>query len=201
MLTLQTYNWLFTVSTSKYHHGDLYAALLQAGRAALEERGLAGLTLREAARRANVSATAPYRHFADAAALLAAIATQGVQELTATLQAADASAEGTAALIAQASAYVAFALRNPALYRLMFGTARPDGHPALANALADCYAVLNRRVAALAPPALAPDQTLACWCLVHGLASLAVDGRLPPQADTPEVLAARLAGLGLRDAG
>lgn len=64
-----------------YHHGDLRAACLRAARELLEEDGSAGLSLRAVARRAGVSATAPYRHFADRDALVSGVAAQGYREL------------------------------------------------------------------------------------------------------------------------
>ncbi|WP_162249966.1 TetR/AcrR family transcriptional regulator [Methylobacterium sp. Leaf456] len=75
-----------------YHHGELREALVAAGLAILEEGGdPASLGLREAARRAGVSAMAPYRHFSDKDALLAAVATVGFERLRADLAAADGS--------------------------------------------------------------------------------------------------------------
>jgi len=65
-----------------YHHGDLRAALIGATEALLAERGIEGFTLREAARRAGVSAAAPMHHFGSAAGLLTEVATLGFEELT-----------------------------------------------------------------------------------------------------------------------
>ena len=70
-----------------YHHGDLKRALTQASLALVKEKGPKGFTLREVARRAGVSAAAPYRHFADKSQLLAAAATQGFVQLHETLSA------------------------------------------------------------------------------------------------------------------
>ena len=64
-----------------YHHGDLKRALTSAALSLVAEKGPKGFTLTEAARRAGVSAAAPYRHFADKASLLAAVAEQGFLEL------------------------------------------------------------------------------------------------------------------------
>ena len=65
---------MFTLSTPTeqrpYHHGDLGQALVRSALEILSEAGVAGLSLRAAARRAQVSAMAPYRHFADKEALL-----------------------------------------------------------------------------------------------------------------------------------
>ena len=60
-----------------YHHGDLRQALLTAAVELLKTKDAKSLSLREVARAAGVSHTAPYRHFEDKAALLAAIAQEG----------------------------------------------------------------------------------------------------------------------------
>jgi len=69
---------MFTLSTPAgrrpYHHGDLRQALVRSALEILSEGGVGDLSLRAAARRARVSAMAPYRHFADKEALLAAVA-------------------------------------------------------------------------------------------------------------------------------
>ncbi len=179
------------MSTKDSEKRELRLLLLEAGRAILAAEGLAGLSLRAVTRRAGVSPTAAYRHFADREHMLAAIATAGVWELTAALEAADRA--GIKPLHAQAAAYVRFATANPALYRLIFGPERLAHYPELENALAAAYGVLAARVAKSAPPGQAADKTLACWCMVHGLASLAIDSRLPQEAATPEDLAAGLA--------
>ncbi|ABS04179.1 TetR/AcrR family transcriptional regulator [Kineococcus radiotolerans] len=73
---------------STYHHGDLRAALVAAARELVAEKGVAGLSVAEAARRAGVSAAAPYRHFDGRAALLSAAATDAGRHLRAEMQAA-----------------------------------------------------------------------------------------------------------------
>ncbi len=70
-----------------YHHGDLREALITAGRSLLEEKGLTGFTLRECARRAEVSHAAPAHHFKSVDDLLAEIATQGFGQLMETMAA------------------------------------------------------------------------------------------------------------------
>ena len=185
------------MSKTAYHHGDLRSALVEAGLAILAEGGdLGALSLREAARRAGVSAMAPYRHFADKDALLAAVATVGFERLAAALRAADAAASPVAALKAQGVAYVAFACARPSLFRLMFGAGAPAKADELATAANATFKLLADRVATVAPPHEAIDRTLADWALVHGLAMLAVDGQLDLFGDaTPTELAARIVGL------
>src|SRR5687767_8172023 len=75
-----------------YHHGNLKEALLEAAVALVAERGTAGFTLREVARRAGVSHNAPYRHYKDREALLAEVARQGFEELGGALAKALAAA-------------------------------------------------------------------------------------------------------------
>ncbi len=167
-----------TVSTSitnNYHHGDLRTALVDAALALLAEDGADAISLRAVARRAGVSAMAPYRHYPDKAALLAAVAMRGFDGLRLTLLAADA-APGQP-LVAQAVAYVRYARQNPALFRLMFGQKRGDAHPELMASGETAYAVLVNRVAAETPDeAWRPARVLGCWSLVHGLALLFLDG-------------------------
>jgi AcrR family transcriptional regulator len=142
------------------------------------ERGESDVSLRAVARAAGVSAMAPYRHFADKAALMAAVALRGFRMLHERALAADADADPVRALAAQGLAYVAFAREKPALFRLMFadgaGLALPEADGAGA------YDVLAARVATLVPPDRVAPAVLGCWGLVHGLAMLALDGRLAP---------------------
>ena len=167
-----------TSGAPTYHHGSLRTALLAEAMEMLAEQGAEALSLRAVARRAGVSAMAPYRHYPDKESLLAAVAAQGFDSLRATLQAADDAAAPGCALVEQAVAYVGFANANPALFRLMFGPRHPGACRDLDRASAAAYAVLADRVARDTPAALRGTRVLGCWSLVHGLASLALDGRL-----------------------
>jgi AcrR family transcriptional regulator len=161
----------------------------------LLREGVGAVSLRAVARAAGVSAMAPYRHFADKAALLGAVAGQGFAELRVALEAADARAQGGAALIEQGLAYIAFARKRPHLFRLMFAdkaiAAVPKGPGETA------YAVLAGRVAALVPGA--PElAALACWATVHGLATLTLDERIDPaEPQIRAALAILTRGMGL----
>src|SRR5277367_6340117 len=140
---------------SKYHHGALRGALIRAARDILESEGYEGLTLRAAARRVGVSQAAPYNHFADKAALLAAIAAQGFREFAAAMrQEMDAEVEPQARLNATGIAYVAFATSNPGLFKLMFGTSahRASGDPDLDAARTSAYEVLRGAVRSVEGP-------------------------------------------------
>ena len=175
-----------TLAAKSYHHGELRLALVEAALALLAEGGAEALSLRGVARRAGVSAMAPYRHYPDKEALLAAVAAVGFDGLRDVLRRADAAAMPEAALVAQAVAYVRYAEENPALFRLMFGPPRAGAHPALQAAGETAYAVLAARVAAQGPVDADRDaRALGCWSLVHGLASLLLDGRLGDKTTAP----------------
>ena len=142
---------------------------------AMLEAGEAEPGIRAVARAAGVSAMAPYRHFADKAALLAAVADRGFTKLHAALAAADAQGSDAERLVAQGQAYVAFALAHPALFRAMF--TRGAGPPKQPDAPA--FSILADRVAALAAPDAQQEVTLGCRAIVHGLAMLALEGGVP----------------------
>ncbi|MCX7645210.1 MAG: TetR/AcrR family transcriptional regulator [Rhodobacteraceae bacterium] len=175
-----------------YHHGDLRAALLAAAAAELEARGIEAFSLRSVAKRAGVSHAAPAHHFGDVNGLLTALAAEGFRRFVAHQAAREdrGGADPAARLVEAGLGYIAFARANPALFRLMFASDRPDfGEPALAAAaeaafgqLADaCAAVAVRRGGAV-PPA----EVEATWGIVHGLADLLAGGRLKRLAALPE---------------
>jgi AcrR family transcriptional regulator len=197
---------MFTLSTPleerSYHHRDLRRALIRSALEILSEAGIAGLSLRAAARRAKVSAMAPYRHFADKEALLAAVAEYGFRQLTARFSAAAGAAKDPrAALNALGVAYVVFARDEPSLFKLMFGPAieRKSTHQGLDEAGCACFDALRQAVEAARffdSDRQPRDVSLACWSLVHGLASLIVDGRLVAEdAGSAEAIATRLTRL------
>ena len=81
-------------------------------------------SLREVARRAGVSHRAPYNHFPEKLDLLAAIAAVGFERLRdGMLRAMSGIDDSEALLVAICRTYVHLGLKNPALYRLMFGPA------------------------------------------------------------------------------
>lgn len=155
------------------------------------------LTLRGVARAAGVSAMAPYRHFADKAALLRAVKESGFERLRELLLEADRAENDRDALLGQGLAYVAFAVANPALFRLMF--ARPEEGAAIEPPIGDtAYGVLANRIAQFVPDRAATAVT-AAWAIVHGLATLTLDARLPRDDDhVRHVLELVVDGLGSR---
>ena len=169
-----------------YHHGDLRRALLEASLALIDEAGIGALSLREAARKAGVSHNAPYHHFKDRGSLLAALAEEGFAELAAEMTAARAAApDARTRLEACGQAYVRFALKSPARFKLMFRPelAAPSAEGAVARASTPALdtltaAIVEAQAAGLAPPGDPRPLVLTCWSAVHGLASLWLDGPL-----------------------
>jgi AcrR family transcriptional regulator len=175
-----------------YHHGDLRNALLEAALTLIAEGRVGELSLREVARRAGVTYAAPYHHFADKSALLAAVATQGFEKLVEKFdRVAARRLAPEAELVAMAQAYVAFALAHPSHYRVMFSPEVKDSPDAAALGVAGdrAFGVLLERVAQARPaePA-ATHSTLAAtvWASLHGLSLLAIDGMLKKKFQRPE---------------
>ena len=165
-----------------YHHGDLSRALVDAAVRIVGEAGVEALTLREVGRRAGVSRSAPYRHFKDKAALLAAVALEGFRLLRRDLEAALAAEESTEPLIALSEAYVGFGLKHPSHYRTMFeitwGT--KNHYPALvqegdATSRVLVEAITRGQAAGRLAPGVPGQIARVVWTLVHGIVTLRED--------------------------
>jgi AcrR family transcriptional regulator len=178
-------------SKTAYHHGDLRAACVRAGMELLEESGQTALSLRAVARRAGVSPAAPYRHYADREALVAAVAAVGYRDLAARLAAAHPSPSTPEEMISVAIAYVRFALERPALFRIMFGEPcdRDNDERVAATTAVSLYL---REIVERSFPQADDAEALATaiWALVHGLAFLHLDGKLDSAG--PSVVADRV---------
>lgn len=173
-------------SRDAYHHGALRETLIAATEALLAERGLAGFSLREVARRSGVSPAAPAHHFGDADGLLAAVATLAFDELTQALEAGNARGGGdpVARLREQGVGYVGFALAHPGRFGLMFktGLQRDETLISSANAAFNRLECGVRDLLGIAgSDPLGPPHTqtlLSIWSVVHGFAQLALSGQI-----------------------
>ena len=168
------------LAAKSYHHGDLRAALIEAGLTLLEARAADDLGLREVARAVGVSPTAIYRHFPDKRALMLALAEEGLARLAAAQRAAsEAAGGGVAGFSATGAAYVRFARANPALFRLIF--ANSGKADLLAGQPEDeAFAFLRANATALAKEVGGDAQVVAlqAWAIAHGLAMLMLDGQV-----------------------
>ena len=178
-----------------YHHGDLRNAMVAAATKLVKQGGEEAFSLREAARDVGVTANAAYRHFASKSDLTSAVAAQGFEKLALRMQKAMQAATrrsgkdvpSIARFKAVGRAYVEFALDNPKLFRLMFGERgvsclRGERKQKRATAALTPYELLGQCLDDLVTdkllvPRLRPGAELKAWSLVHGFASLALDGR------------------------
>lgn len=178
-----------------YHHGDLRNALIEAGLELLSSGGAGALDLRKVARKAGVSHAAPYRHFADKQALIAAINEEGFNRLAGQIQSTlkEMPGDALAQLQGIAIAYVHFSQENPWLMREMFSglTIEREAFPSLHEASKNVYRLYVEVVkrgqdrGAIRdgdPTALAG----VLWSLLHGVAMLIIENQIRPYAEGPE---------------
>jgi AcrR family transcriptional regulator len=165
-----------------YHHGNLRPALLSAAIEEIEESGPAAMSLRGVARRAGVTHAAAAYHFGDRAGLLTAVAAEGFGLVADALREAQ---QQTGSFLEVGVAYVRFAVTHRAHFEVMY-------RPELYNR--DDAALVRARTAAAAllygsdvPDTEHLAEGVAAWSIVHGVATLWLNGNLPPQlGDDPE---------------
>lgn len=179
--------------SKSYHHGDLRKALVEAALEIAREMGADQVSLRRVARRAGVSHAAPYHHFPDRAALIAAVAEKGFRSLAEVVLEVERTIDSPLERLHEAGVtYVVFAVANPEQFRLMFSREIADTtpYPDLNTAAAAAKGVLERAVAACGAAAVGPSSeeigVAAAWALVHGLATLIIDGQLGTEAMSPD---------------
>lgn len=184
-----------TASKTPYHHGDLHSALLDAAEKLLENKGVSGVTLRETARQAGVSHTAPYRHFADKTALLVALATTGYARLTREMEkCVTLHPNDPLAQLREASLrYVILATRHPQMTSLMFGgfITPEDYDEDLSTTASSAFEGLlniirNGLAADLYIETDPMDLALLAWSTVHGFSMLCSSGHLQSVCPTEE---------------
>lgn len=183
-----------------YHHGDLKRALIDAALALVVEKGSKGFTLSEAARRAGVSVAAPYRHFADKADLLAAVAEQGFVDLRGALIEANTSSDPKEVVIDLSQTYVHWAVTHPDYYQVMFGgdvsKAERPGLVSAGKAAFDelLQAVIRCQQAGWHQMSDPMEVAGAIWTLAHGTASLSISGDMRHVGikEDPETLITRV---------
>ncbi len=178
---------------NNYHHGDLKRALIDAGLAELEKKGVDAISMRGIAARVGVSHTAPKNHFDGVRGLLTAIAARGFELLVEDML-RDDGAPASGAFLDAGEGYIRFALENPELYKLMFSRTRTNGEdPDLKNASHLSYQVLQKIASDLgrhddeASNGTRRTEWM-LWSLVHGYAMLLIEGELERNEDGSPVL-------------
>jgi AcrR family transcriptional regulator len=171
-----------------YHHGDLKNALINAGVEILAKDGVSGLSLRKVAGRAGVSHSAPYSHFADKQALIAAISTEGFRQLYERMSAVAEEYKTTPfmQLIEVAWAYVQFALDDRDRFKVMFSgvlekekkysefVAESQRNFQLVKMIVEA-----NQVAGVLRSGASDLAALSAWGIIHGFVMLLLEGQIP----------------------
>jgi AcrR family transcriptional regulator len=173
-------------TTDAYHHGSLPEALLLAVDEIVIAQGLENVSLREAARRAGVSHSAPAHHFGDKDGLLAAYAEQGFSMLADSLETAAIGAAGQPmidTIKAVGAAYVHFAVEHQGYFQVMFRSgldksAYPELHAQSRRAFGGLMQLVEVLLQEGDDTADADVVAAYFWSIAHGLSSLWVDGSL-----------------------
>lgn len=172
-----------------YHHGDLRAALIDAGLELTRAGGPDALTIREATRRAGVSPNAAYRHFADRQALLAAVATAVQDRVAARMlspgrRRSSPQAQARDRLRAVGLGYIKFALDEPGWFTVAFfgsgltAVADESGAPVALPYRALVEALDAMTETGVLPPGRRDGAEWPCWSAAHGFAELVLHGPL-----------------------
>ncbi len=166
----------------KYHHGDLKNALVENAIQLLECEGLPALSLRRVARETGVSQAAPYSHFKDKRALLAAVASEGYRRFSARMR-KEADARPDYYTLSLGMGYVLFALENPALFHLMFDgqLSEPLDDEAFNSYQLLVDGVEQHPLGVRKSPHGKTLGTAVAWSVVHGLATLLLNKNFTPQ--------------------
>jgi AcrR family transcriptional regulator len=175
-----------------YHHGDLRSALIDAALVLIRANGANALSLREVAKQAGVSHTAPYRHFTDKHALLATIAQEGFRRLGQAMADVESGHDDPQTQLIEAGrAYVELAVRNPEITQLMFG-GFIDPQRCSDELIADAdkaykglvKIIENGQASGLLKSRDSQELALAAWSMAHGFAMLVTGGQVAHVAST-----------------
>ena len=170
-----------------YHHGDLKNALIEAGADILSKEGVSALSLRKVAQKAGVSHAAPYAHFADKQALIAAISTEGYKKLYEQIaQVAEQNrSEPLRRLVESSWAYVQFALDEPDHFKVTLSgmIEKEQDYPALVEIARQTFSLVVEIVTQCQQAGIlrqgAPDLTaVSVWAQIHGFVTLLLENQI-----------------------
>jgi len=173
-----------------YHHGNLRRVLIDTALEIISEQGAETLSLRQIAKMARVSHSAPYRHFKDKNAILAEVAREGFDMMLRQTEERITRSRGNELehFAICGLSYIDFALNYPSHYRVMFGTRSeksyfsdeftPESTPSF-QLLQDKIRICQEK--GLLKAGILQEMTLAAWSIVHGFAMLRIDQHIPDQ--------------------
>lgn len=176
------------MKNNTYHHGDLKNALIDAGISILKQEGVRGLSLRSAAQKAGVSHSAPYAHFKDKQALIAAISTRGLQQFYEMVSHIAASHQGNPGeqLYEVAWAYTKFAMTDTGLFKIIFSSIieREHDYPDFVEISHRNFGLIvevieNNQKAGILKQGDSELIALSVWSMVHGFISLVLEKQIP----------------------
>ncbi len=186
---------------SNYHHGNLREVLLDTTLVMLEEGGIQSLSLRKLAARAGVSHNAPYMHFKDKEALLAAVAEQGFIQLSERLQTAvsQAGEQWIDQLHAGCYAYVELGLKSESLLQVMIRPFSIETYPTLSNAAHSSFEQLRELVVQGQDEKHlregdSHEMAGIIWSLIQGITTILIGDKMPRSVlnnEDPKQLTAR----------
>jgi AcrR family transcriptional regulator len=171
-----------------YHHGDLKNALIKAGVEILAKDGVSGLSLRKVAMKAGVSHAAPYAHFEDKQALIAAISTEGFRQLYERVSgvAETYQSQPEKQLVEAAWSYVQFAMDDRDRFKVMFSGVLekekeyPDFVAESQRNFQLVKSIVEKNQASGNLRGGDPElTTLSVWGIVHGFIMLFLEGQIP----------------------
>ena len=171
-------------SINAYHHGDLRDALVQAALQQVEQAGPEAVSIKALAKQLGVSQPAPYRHFADREALLAAVTAEAFRQFSAGLRESIRKPSRRSKLSRLAQATLSFGLRRNGIYRLMFASrimACAAKGSELHNAATETFGLVLEALEAPAVGLLRERHALQIWAALHGVVMLAEQGLLTGQ--------------------
>jgi len=159
-------------------------AIVAAASRLLEAGGIEAVTLRAVGEAAGVSRAAPYRHFADKAALLQHLAVRMLTDMASGVRGSASGLDPVMGLHAGCLAYVNLAIERPNHYLLIFGDAPAVApSPEAESAADDALGAIEELVAQVGSRGLlntAPTREMATilWVTLHGIAQLQITGHL-----------------------
>ncbi len=170
-----------------YHHGDLKNALIKAGADILTKEGVSALTLRKVAQKAGVSHAAPYAHFADKQALIAAISTEGYKQLYEKIAqaAAQYQSDPLRRFVEASWAYAQFALDEPDQFKVTLSgmIEKEQDYPAFVETARQTFNLVVDVVAQCQRAGIlrkGPSDLVAVsvWAVIHGFVTLLMENQI-----------------------
>jgi AcrR family transcriptional regulator len=170
-----------------YHHGDLKNALIEAGADILSKEGVSALTLRKVAQKAGVSHAAPYAHFADKQALIAAISTEGYKKLYEQIAqvAAQYRSDPLRRFVEASWAYVQYALDEPDQFKVTLSgmIEKEQDYPAFVETARQTFnlvvdIVTQCQAAGILRKGAADLTAVSAWALIHGFVTLLMEHQI-----------------------